>query len=278
VKGRDEMTAAREPERPALALFAAELRAARGHAGLSREDLAVKLNYSASLVAMIETERRTPSRDFAARCDEVFDTPGTFSRLEERLRDLPYPASFRPFAGYEAEARSLRMFEHVLVPGLLQTPEYARAVLSTRPHTTSDELESLVAARLARQVVLDRKDPPLLWVVLDEGVLHRPVGTAEVMGAQLRRLAALCDEAYVTLQVIPFSAGGHIGLLGAFVIAEMGDLLGIAYLETAADGQTVEDAATVSQVALRFDSLRSEALPHSASKDLIVKLAEEKWT
>ena len=169
------MAAAREPERPALALFAAELRAARGHAALSREDLAVKLNYSASLVAMIETERRTPSRDFAARCDEVFDTPGTFSRLEERLRDLPFPASFRPFAGYEAEARSLRMFEHVLVPGLLQTPEYARAVLSTRPHTTSDELESLVAARLARQVVLDRKDPPLLWVVLDEGVLHRPV-------------------------------------------------------------------------------------------------------
>ena len=70
-------------------------------------------------------ERRTPSRDFAARCDEVFDTPGTFTRLEERLHDLPYPASFRPFAGYEAEARALRMFEHVLVPGLLQTPEYA---------------------------------------------------------------------------------------------------------------------------------------------------------
>jgi len=91
------------------------------------------------------------------------------------------------------------MFEHVLVPGLFQTPEYARAVLSTRPHTTSDELESLVAARLARQVVLDRKDLPLLRVVLDEGVLHRPVGTPEVMGAQLRRLAALCDEAYVTL-------------------------------------------------------------------------------
>ena len=92
------------------------------------------------------------------------------------------------------------------------------------------------------------------------------MGTPEVMGAQLRRQAALRDEAYVTLQVIPFNAGGHIGLLGAFVIAEMGDLPGIVYLETAADGQTAEDAVTVSQVALRFDSLRSEALPHSASK------------
>jgi hypothetical protein len=151
-------------------------------------------------------------------------------------------------------------------------------VLATRPRTTSDELETLVAARLSRQVILDRKDPPLLWVLLDEGVLHRPVGTPTVMCAQLLRLAELCDEPYVTLQVIPFSAGGHIGLLGAFVIAEMGDLPGIVYLETAADGQTVEDAATVSQVALRFDSLRSEALPRSASKDLIVKVAEDKWT
>ena len=272
------MAADRDAERPALALFAAELRAARGHAGLSREDLAVKLNYSPSLVGTIETERRTPSRDFAARCDEVFDTPGTFTRLEERLHDLPYPASFRPFAGYEAEARALRMFEHVLVPGLLQTPEYARAVLATRPRTTADELEALVAARLSRQVILDRKDPPLLWVLLDEGVLHRPVGTPAVMYAQLLRLAELCDEPYVTLQVIPFSAGGRIGLLGAFVIAEIGDLPGIVYLETAADGQTVEDAATVSQVALRFDSLRSEALPRSASRDLIVKVAEDKWT
>ena len=125
---------------------------------------------------------------------------------------------------------------------------------------------------------MTRKDPPLLWVLLDEGVLHRPVGTATVMHAQLLRLAELCDAPYVSLQVIPFSAGGHIGLLGAFVIAEMGDLPGIVYLETAADGQTVEDAATVSQVALRFDSLRSEALPRSASKDLIMKVAEDKWT
>lgn len=98
------------------------------------------------------------------------------------------------------------------------------------------------------------------------------------MHAQLLRLAELCEAPYVSLQVIPFSAGGHIGLLGAFVIAEMGDLPGIVYLETAADGQTVEDAATVSQVALRFDSLRSEALPRSASQDLIMKVAEDKWT
>jgi len=167
------MATAREPERPALALFAAELRAARGHAGLSREDLAVKLNYSASLVAMIETERRTPSRDFAARCDEVFDTPGTFSRLEERLRDLPYPASFRPFAVHEAEAASLRWYEHALVPGLLQTEAYARAVLSTRPNTAEDVIEELVAARLARQADAPGGDVASAEHHYPGGALHR---------------------------------------------------------------------------------------------------------
>ena len=86
---------------------------------------------------------------------------------------MPYPASFRPFSAYEAGARSLRLFEHVLVPGLLQTADYARAVLSTRPHTSADEIEELVTARLARQALLARADPPLLYVLLDEGVLHR---------------------------------------------------------------------------------------------------------
>lgn len=131
---------------------------------------------------MIETGRRVPSRDLAERLDEVFGPDrGTFARLETGLRDLPYPASFRPFSAYEAGARSLRLFEHVLVPGLLQTADYARAVLSTRPYTSADEIEELVTARLARQALLARADPPLLYVLLDVGVLHRPVGTPEVM-------------------------------------------------------------------------------------------------
>jgi hypothetical protein len=102
-----------------------------------------------------------------------------FARLETGLRDLPYPASFRPFSAYEAGARSLRLFEHVLVPGLLQTADYARAVLSTRPQISAEEIEELVTARLARQALLARADPPLLYVLLDEGVLHlSPGGTS----------------------------------------------------------------------------------------------------
>lgn len=145
-----------------------------------------------------------------------------------------------------------------MVPGLLQTPEYARAVLSARPHTTSDEVEDLITARLARQVVLTRADPPLLYVLLDEGVLHRPVGTPEVMHGQLIRLAEVSQEAYVTLQVTPYSAGMHIGLQGAFAIADLPNSPTIVFLDTVADGQTVEDATIVSQVTQRFDTLRAE--------------------
>jgi hypothetical protein len=132
-----------------------------------------------------------------------------------------------------------------------------------------------VTARLARQALLARADPPLLYVLLDEGVLHRPVGTPEVMATQLARLAELSEQTYVTLQVIPYSAGAHIGLQGGFAIADMPDLPGIVFLDSVADGQTIEDAAIVSQ---RFDALRAEALPRGASRDMIRKVAEERWT
>ncbi|HLI35973.1 MAG TPA: helix-turn-helix transcriptional regulator [Streptosporangiaceae bacterium] len=267
-----------DPDRPALSLFAEELRAARERAGMSREDLAAKISYSASLIGMVESCRRVPQAQFAASCDEALGMPGTFARIQKRLRTLSFPESFRPFAEHEAAATSLRTFEHSLVPGLLQTAGYARAVLATRPNTTEDEVEDLVAARLERQAVLDRDSPPLLWSVTDEAVLHRPVGGKEVMRAQLLHLAEMADRPNVTVQVIPYSAGAHSGLLGAFVIADFGGAPGIAYLETAAEGETVEEPSVVAQVALIFDTLRSEALPRTASRDLILKVAEERWT
>jgi transcriptional regulator with XRE-family HTH domain len=276
--GGRSMAPRRDAARAGLALFAEELRAQRELAGLSREDLAEKLSYSASLVAMIETGHRAPSRDFAARCDEAFGTPGSFARLEKRLRDVPFSSGFRPFQPYESEAVALRMFEHVLIPGLLQTEDYARAVLSTHPNTSADVVEERVAARMARQEVLTREDPPppVLWVLLDENVLLREVGTAAVMRDQLAHLARVARRPNVTVQVIP-CVGAHPGLLGAFVIAELTGMPGIVYLETAHDGQTVEDADVSTQMAMRFDALRTEALTGRASLSLIEKVAEERW-
>ncbi|MBV9380907.1 MAG: helix-turn-helix transcriptional regulator [Streptosporangiaceae bacterium] len=271
------MAPGRDRDRDALSLFADELKAARQQRGWTQGDLAGKLHYSGPLVAMVENLHRAPSPDLAQRLDEVFGTSGTFARLEARLRDLPFPSAFRPFAAYEAVAVSLRTFQHSLVPGLLQTPAYARAVLSTRPNTSDEDVEKLVAARLARQAVLERENPPILWVLLDEGVLHRPVASASVMYDQLMHLAEISRLPNIAIQVVPYDAGGHSGLLGAFVIADLDSSVSIVYLEDASDGRVTEDASAVTQVTLRFDTLRSEALPKGASRDMIASVAEERW-
>jgi transcriptional regulator with XRE-family HTH domain len=274
-----QMSARLDLDRSALAIFAAELRAQREQAGLSRDELAARLNYSASLISMIESGHRSPSRDFAVRCDEAFGAPGTFARLERRLRDMPFSSGFRPFQPYENQALVLRLFEHSLIPGLLQTGAYAQAVLETHPNTAADVVEERVAARMARQQILDRDDPPppLLWVLLDQTVLTREIGGPKIMHDQLGHLGEMARRPNITVQVIP-GAGAHPGLLGAFAIAELAGLTPIVYLETAHDGQTLEDAEVGAAMALRFDALRTEALTGSASLSLIEKLTEERWT
>ena len=132
------------------------------------------------------------------------------------------PGSGR-FAQHEQDATALRTFEHSLVPGLLQVPEYARALLSTRMGTSQDETEQLVAARMERQVILDRADPPLLWVVVDEHALRRPVGGRKVMAEQLDHLAEMAQRPSILIEVIPLDVGAHEGVNGAFVIAEFAD-------------------------------------------------------
>jgi transcriptional regulator with XRE-family HTH domain len=270
----------RERDTAALSLFADELKAAREQRGWSQADLAEQIPYSLSTISMVEALHRVPTRDLAVYLDKAFGTPGTFTRLEARLRDLPFPASFRPFAAYEAEATALYVFEHSLIPGLLQTPEYARAVLATRPNTAEDEIDNLVTARLARQAILTRDEPPapLLWALIDEGALHRPVAPAEVMREQLARLAELSRRPNVTVQVLPYSAGGHTGLLGAFTIADLGGNPGTVNVEDITDGRVFEDPSMVSRVTLRYKSLQSEALPKGASRELIARVTEERWT
>ena len=284
--------AAGRKDRDKLALFADELRAHRESRGWTQADLATNITYSESLIAQVETCWRPPSRDLARALDRVFVTPGfteespgspghpgTFGRTAARLGDLPFPVSFRSFAPYEAEAVALHVFEHSLVPGLVQTEAYARAVLATRPNTASGEIDNLVAGRLERQGVLRRADPPapMLWALMDEGVLYRPVAPPGVMYEQLMYLAEASERPNITVQVVPHSAGGHTGLLGACTIAELNGSAGMVNIEDITDGRVADDAATVSKVTLRFNSLRSEALPKGSSRELIVRVAEEQW-
>jgi hypothetical protein len=149
----------------------------------------------------------------------------------------------------------------LLVPGLLQTERYARAILrGAQADATDDEIDQQVAARLERQAILSNANPPHLWVVIDEGVLHRRIGDAKTMLDQLWHVARAADRPKVSVQVVPFDAGERTGLLGAFTIAglDSGDRL---YLETATTGQLAEAPSAVREADLIFDTLRSEAPP-----------------
>jgi transcriptional regulator with XRE-family HTH domain len=275
------MTRNLDSTRSPMAFFGAELRRARASAGMSQEQLGRRLSFSADLVGKVETSERAATQEFASRCDEVFpQLDGLFGRLVALARrwNGPHPQWFRDWVEAEREATSLRWWEPMLVPGLLQTADYARAILGAGPDTTADMLEELVPARLERQNVLDRAKPPELWVVIDEAVLHRLIGSRKIMYDQLLHLADASCRPSVTVQVVPAEAGAHAGLLGAFIIAGLDGAPSILYAETAVEGQTIERSALVSRAALAFDRLRAEALPHGASRDLIGKVAEERWT
>jgi transcriptional regulator with XRE-family HTH domain len=283
-----------EGDREKVSLFVDEMRALREQRGWSRADLARETNYSESLIAMVETYGRAPTLALAKALDRAFGTPGftegsgpddpgtpgTFVRLWHKLRTVSFPASFRSFVEHEEKAAEFRMFEHSLVPGLLQTEDYARATLSRQPNTTEEQVAELVAARMARQAVLSRKSPPppLVWALLDEGLLYRPVGGPKVMHDQLMHLVALSERPNVTIQVLPYSAGGHSGLAGAFAIADFAAGQSILFKDEISGGQVAEEAAIVAAAALHFTSLRSDALPRAASLDLLTKVAEERWT
>jgi transcriptional regulator with XRE-family HTH domain len=262
---------------PVLSVFAEEMRLARARHCLSQDQLGDKIGYSGSLVSMIEACRRIPSLDFARRCDEATGTGGILARLQVLVAGEVYPSWFRPFAQYEAEATSLRWCESLLVPGLLQTEDYARALLSTRVGTPEEHIEQQVAARIERQAVLDRENPPLLWVLIDEGVLHRPVGGQEVMRHQIEHLTEMAERPSVVVQVISADIGAHDGVNGAFIIADFADAPSIAYLETALTGMVIERRDQVDAVRVAYDGLRTQALPRAASARLL-REAGKTWT
>jgi transcriptional regulator with XRE-family HTH domain len=264
-------------DQSALAMFAAELRAARAKAGLSRDELAALVNYSGSLIGMIETLARAPSLKLAQCLDSALGTPGTFERMQQHLRAAPFPGWFAQWPDKEAEATVLRSFELVVVPGLLQTEDYARVVLRTRVKATDDEIEEMVAARMKRQAVLARENPPMLWVIIAEGVLRCPVGGSKIMYEQLAHLGGMARRPNIVVQVVPLGVGAHEGFRGPFTIADFAASPAVAYQDTAVRGQVIEDSEDLMSLAVLWETLKAEALPRGASLDLIGEVAQT-WT
>jgi DNA-binding XRE family transcriptional regulator len=266
------------PNASPMHFFGSEVRRARESAGMSQSELGDLVPCDKATVSRVEAGLTQPDEAFARACDAAFPhLDGWFTRFYNGSRTWgeAFPPAFRPFAACEAEAVALRWFEHSFVPGLLQTEDYARAVLRTYPNVTEVQVDERLAARLARQTVLNREDPPVFWVLLDEGVLHRDIGGGSVMHTQLSHVVEMARRPNITVQVIQ-GMGPHLGLSGAFGIAEMIDRHRIVYLETAAEGQTAEDFPTVAGIELLFDTLRTEACKGTESLALIENAAD-RW-
>lgn len=233
---------------------------------------------SGSQIRKVEGGTRTPDRDLIEAIEAVPELAcgGALLQLYDILEDRlgqggAYPGWFADWLKKEREAIKLRWFEPLVVPGLLQTEAYARALLADRTGFNGD-VDEAVSARLDRQAILERDEPVELFAVIDEAVLHRQVGGPDVMAAQLKHLTQAPGR--TILRVIPASTGVHDGLQGAFIVADFEDGTSAAYLETGLRGLTVEGTGDVAALAGTWERLTAEALPRQASLKLIEEVAQ----
>jgi Domain of unknown function (DUF5753)/Helix-turn-helix domain len=250
--------------------FGQQVRRARQAAGWTLAEFGQRIGYDPGQISRIENAKRPPTALFAQMCDRAFpERGGWFSEFYAESRTwIATPPWFRSWVEHEQRAATLRIWQPGVLSGLLQTEDYARAILAVEPGVTEDEVSARLAARLERQAVLTRDDPPTVWFLVDEGALRRQVDSPEVMAAQLSHIAGVARLPNVTLQVVPGIA--HPGLLGGFAITGSA-----AYVETAVAGQVFEDTEIIAGLFIRFDTLRNEALRGSESLTFIERMCEE---
>ncbi|MFG2672779.1 helix-turn-helix domain-containing protein [Streptomyces sp. NPDC048445] len=265
-----------DPSSSPRALLGAELRHRREAAGLSQSELGAPLFLSGSFIGQLESGVRRMQMDQAEKFDEMLSADGFFVRNCEALKKSKYPEHFAEAAEAEARAEAIREYAPQLIPGLLQTEGYARAVFRAyQPTAVESTIDELVTTRLERAQLLTDPTVPMLWVVLDEAVLRRRVGGPDVMAEALRHIAGLARRHRIILQVLPFSAGAHMALEGSLKLMGFPDAPPLAYLQGLGTGQLQDDPATVRQYELSSDLVTASAISPMASLALIESVAED---
>ncbi|WP_245714535.1 DUF5753 domain-containing protein [Micromonospora inyonensis] len=228
-------------------------------------------------MSAVENGLKPPKPDFLRAVDVALDTDGLLLNLwEDLVRDSGAPVWFRDWIQVEREAVSLCWYEMAVVPGLLQTEAYARAIFASGGLLKADEIERRLGARVARQDVLTRENAPQFVAVLDESLLRRAVGGPAVMREQLFHLLDLSNALpHVRLHVVPSMAGAYAGLSGPFVLATLAGGDDVAYLDNQYRGQVVDDPSALIWLRQAWESIRGEALPYGQSAKLIMEVAEQ---
>ncbi|GGZ52851.1 helix-turn-helix domain-containing protein [Streptomyces bluensis] len=257
--------------------FGAELKRRREDAGLTQVELGARVFVSGGYIGQFEQAIRKPQLDVAQRIDEVLQSDGFFERTWRKLiDDKRYADYFAAVVELERTATKICEFAPALVPGLLQTVAYIRAVtLASNPFVTEAHIEEKVAARIERARILDDATRPVYWVILHEHVLRIPVGSGVEMAQQLDHIADLARQRKVLVQVLPTSVGAY-PLMGRMVtLFEFEDAPPTAYTEAVYSGNLLDDPALVKRVQGTYDLLRAAALPPEASLALIESAAED---
>jgi DNA-binding XRE family transcriptional regulator len=262
---------------PLYLFFAAKLKRLRLAKGWSQEALGKRIGYSGEMVSKVEKGDNPASPEFARALDaQAFpDLGGLFTELLDQVGGW----RFRTYIEAEKHASVIRVWNPLLMPGLFQTEDYARAIQEAwRAVDGNPDIGVNVAARLERQSLLDRPLPPSVGALIDETVLYREIGGAKVMLDQLLHLADMSERPRVTIQVLPADVGAHVGLTGGFIILGFPEAPGMVYHDNPVRGETTTNPKDLARTALTWDVLRDEALGARASRDLFRKVAEAKWT
>ncbi|KIF68559.1 DNA-binding protein [Streptomyces sp. AcH 505] len=263
------------PDLSARHLFGAKMRVFRERHGMTLESLASVVHMSKSHLSRIEIADYVPPPGLAAQLDACFGTDGIFQELYALARKEIHPDRYRRRMELEARARTIDQYAGQIVPGLVQTEDYARQIFQeTHPQAAQDRIEELVTARMSRQLLLNGSPALDLFMILDEAVIRRPVGGPDAMRAQLARLIDLSDGPNTTVQVLPFSHGAHALMGGSLTLMTLDEKQVVAYEESFASGTLLEDPESVRTRARAYHLMRAYALPPRDSAALIRSVME----
>ncbi|WP_327225081.1 helix-turn-helix transcriptional regulator [Streptomyces platensis] len=246
------------------------LRRLREAADLSQRALADKVGYPHTYLSRVERGEQLPSEALAEQLDTHFATDGLFVELLAMAQDASIPDYGRAVVDSERKATRIQVFGSSLIPGLLQTEDYAHALFrESLPGESEERRNGRVATRMRRKRVFEKEQAPYYWAIMDEAALRRPIGTKSTMRTQLRYVLKRVESPRVSAQVLPFAQGAHPMLGGSLSLHTLRNGSTLAYVESFASGLPVESPERILELTQRFDVARSKALPERETLDLI---------
>ncbi|RBQ21877.1 hypothetical protein DP939_04170 [Spongiactinospora rosea] len=264
----------------ATATFAAELARIREEQGFTQTPLATRLNVHRSLISHIECEKKVPSKAIADALDQVFGLTATrhFGKLYEAI--VYERGSFgwlEKWREIEIEAVWLQCWDPLLIPGFLQTYEYARAVIGYNPFFTPEEVEEHTRRRIGRRAMFDRESPPNVTCLIDECALHRPIGSPHILVDQLRFLLEWTERPRLTIQIVPMQAGNAAGTSAAFQLAKLPTGQEFASVDSLLGAECSTNPEMVAKVKIWYEAIRADALSRRDTIELL-RAALTQWT